>query len=443
MASFARAHTNLALVKYWGKEDEALRLPSAPSLSLTLDAFYTETRLSFAPKDKFVLDGEEVKGPEADRAFSCLDRLSSFFSLPRPGFLVESRNFVPKSAGFASSASAFCALAAAFAEEFGLKPTRRELSIASRLGSGSASRSVFGGFAEWKEGGPNESFAIPIDERPSMEISVLYLSFGSGEKKIPSTEGMRRSKASPFFPAWREECRKACREAEGAIKSGDFERLGEVAERNACQMHALTLSSGFSYLSGQSLQALSLAQGLREGGTPCYWSCDAGRNAALLCRNSKSLFRRNSEGDHPYSFIPCTSYTVGIKPQTDRKHCLNGVIYRAEKMLTHPESKFNLQRCEQWRFVENIQYTLQLRMYGFGSHSQNNALRPAISPAKRHNDTHANCYSLEQLKWYPIVEGLVHPVGRGRNRNFCNDSFRHCTAEFALIQRPLPPAPRQ
>lgn len=284
MPSFARAHTNLALVKYWGKEDEALRLPSAPSLSVTLDAFYTDTRLSKADRNEFVLDGKKVAGPEADRVFSYLSRLFSLFSLPKEGLLVESRNFVPKSAGFASSASAFCALAAAFAEEFGLDLTRKELSIAARLGSGSASRSVYGGFAEWKEGGMEESFAFPLDENPSMGLSVLFLSFGGGEKEISSTEGMRRSKFSPFFPVWRQECRKACREAESAIKAGDFEKLGEVAEKNACQMHALALSCGFSYLSGLSLEALRLAQNLRKGSVPCYWSCDAGKNAALLCQ---------------------------------------------------------------------------------------------------------------------------------------------------------------
>ncbi|MBO6003716.1 MAG: diphosphomevalonate decarboxylase [Aeriscardovia sp.] len=284
MSSFARAHTNLALVKYWGKADEDLRLPAAPSLSLTLDAFYTETRVSCARKDKFILDGKEAQGPEADRVFSYLRRLFSFFSLPLSPLLVESQNFVPKSAGFASSASAFCALAAAFSQEFELNLTRSELSIASRLGSGSACRSVYGGFCEWKEGGMEESFAIPIDEHPSMGIAVLYLSFGSEKKGISSTEGMRRSKSSPFFPVWRQECRKACREAKEAIAEADFEKLGEVAEKNACQMHALTLSSGFSYLSSSSFRALSFAQSLRERGTACYWSCDAGKNAALLCR---------------------------------------------------------------------------------------------------------------------------------------------------------------
>ena len=285
MASFALAHTNLALVKYWGKEDEKLRLPSAPSLSLTLDAFCTKTRLSLSEEDRFVLDGKEEKGKEARRVFSYLSALLSFFALPPSHFFVDSQNFVPKSAGFASSASAFCALAAAFAKEMKLSLSKRELSIASRLGSGSAARSVFGGFVLWKEGRESgESFAVPIEEKPSMPICVLYLSFGAEKKKVSSTEGMRLSKSSPFFASWRQECRKACKEAQKAIEDNSFERLGQISERNACQMHALTLSSGFSYLSSYSLRALDLAKEIREEGVGCYWSCDAGSNAALLCR---------------------------------------------------------------------------------------------------------------------------------------------------------------
>lgn len=285
MTSSATAHTNLALVKYWGKEDERLRLPSAPSLSLTLDAFFTRTRLSLSKENCFVLDGKKEGGKEAQRVFSYLSLLLSFFRLPPSRFLVESENFVPKSAGFASSASAFCALAAAFEKEMGLSLTKRELSIVARLGSGSAARSVFGGFALWKEGErSSESFAVPIEEETPMDISVLYLSFGNKEKKLSSTEGMRLSHSSPFFPAWRKECRKACIEGVKAIKSRSFERLGEIAEKNACQMHSLALSCGFFYLSEDSLMALRFARKMRQKGIGCYWSCDAGSNAALLCK---------------------------------------------------------------------------------------------------------------------------------------------------------------
>ena len=291
MTSFALAHTNLALVKYWGKEDEKLRLPSAPSLSLTLDAFYTKTKLSLSKEDRFVLDGKEEKGKEAQRVFSYLSTLLSFFALPPSHFFVDSQNFVPKSAGFASSASAFCALAAAFAKEMKLTVSKRELSIASRLGSGSAARSDFGGFVLWKEGRESgESFAVPIEDKPSIPICILYLSFGAEKKKVSSTEGMRLSKSSPFFTSWRQECRKACKEAQKAIEDNSFERLWQISENNACQMHALTLSSGFSFLSPHSLRALDLAKEIREEGVGCYWSCDAGSNAALLCRKEDLSF---------------------------------------------------------------------------------------------------------------------------------------------------------
>ena len=150
----ARAHTNIAVIKYWGKEDESLIIPMNNSLSVTLDRFYTETKVTFDEQythDQLILNGKEVDAKETAKIQRYMDiiREKSHTQLHA---LIESENFVPTAAGLASSASAYAALAAACNEALDLELSTKELSKLARRGSGSACRSIFGGFAEWVKG---------------------------------------------------------------------------------------------------------------------------------------------------------------------------------------------------------------------------------------------------------------------------------------------------
>ena len=144
MKATARAHANIALVKYWGKRDEARLLPEAASLSIALDRLRTTTTVTLGelPADSFKLDGREE---DPARARALLDA-AGISSRAR----IESRNEFPTAAGLASSASGFAALAVAACAAAGLRKTPEELSALARLGSGSASRSVPGGWAVWE-----------------------------------------------------------------------------------------------------------------------------------------------------------------------------------------------------------------------------------------------------------------------------------------------------
>lgn len=149
MKATAVAHPNIALVKYWGKRDDALNLPAVPSLSLTLGGFVTTTTVTWgAASDRFRLDGREAHADEARKVFALLDRIDP----NRPRCDVESQNDFPTAAGLASSSSGFAALAVAGAAAAGVDLDPTALSVLARQGSGSACRSLWGGFVEWRLG---------------------------------------------------------------------------------------------------------------------------------------------------------------------------------------------------------------------------------------------------------------------------------------------------
>ena len=137
------APANIALVKYWGKRDEALNLPVTGSLSISLGPLGSHVELApgRGAADAVWLNGQLLA---ADSSFA--KRARAFFDLFRPApdfvFELKARNTVPTAAGFASSASGFAALAKAADALFGWGLAPKELSILARLGSGSAARSL-------------------------------------------------------------------------------------------------------------------------------------------------------------------------------------------------------------------------------------------------------------------------------------------------------------
>lgn len=297
MKKTARAHTNIALIKYWGKADEQLRLPLMSSLSMTLDAFYTDTSIAKTTgENEFYLNDRKQTPNESTRVFKYLNLLKQKFAI-KDNLIVKSINHVPTSAGLASSSSAFAALAAAFCKYYDLDVDRRELSRLARLGSGSASRSIFGGFAVWQKGDSDESsYAYPLDEHPHMDLQLLAIELNTKQKKISSTHGMKDAQSSPFFKPWIERNEMELKQMLSAIKQEDFTALGELAELNANEMHAINLSAqpGFTYFEPETIKAIKLVEQLRHEGIECYYTIDAGPNLKVLCqlRNSKDIINR-------------------------------------------------------------------------------------------------------------------------------------------------------
>lgn len=285
--SKARAYTNIALIKYWGKRDVAEMLPYNSSLSLTLDQFYTETSVDFVDQkeDQFFF-GSEAQ-PVSPKVKRVLDRVRSLSGRDQAA-VVKTVNHVPTSAGLASSASAFAALAVAASAAADLQLSQRELSILARHGSGSASRSIFGGFVVWHAGVDDQSsFAEPITETVDFPIAVLAILVDQGRKKVLSGAGMQASvETSPFFSAWAQTAEQAIPKMEKAIANQDIAEIGALAETNAMQMHATTLSADppFTYFAPETLKIWEIVREIRTKGLNCYLTLDAGPNPKLICQ---------------------------------------------------------------------------------------------------------------------------------------------------------------
>lgn len=292
MKAIAKAHTNIALIKYWGKRDEQLFLPMNNSISITLDRFYTTTSVSFQEdltSDLFLLDGEEIGGKEQQKISSFLD-LIRHTANKHYYAVVDSVNQVPTAAGFASSASGFAALAAAATKAIGLDVDESGLSRLARQGSGSACRSIYGGFVEWNKGERADgidSFATQVLDEKGWNLSVLSVMVEAKQKKVLSREGMRRTvETSPFYSGWLESLETDLVGTREAIQKRDFEQLGTILEHNALKMHATTLGASppFLYWTNATVEVMQLVQELRDSGNEAYFTIDAGPNVKVICQ---------------------------------------------------------------------------------------------------------------------------------------------------------------
>lgn len=290
----ARAGTNIALVKYWGKRDAALNLPATGSLSLTLADLGTHTTVRFRPEagaeaaDRVTLDGAPADAKAAARVARFLDLVRALAGT-RAAADVSSRNSVPTAAGLASSASAFAALAIAATSAAGVRLSPSLLSALARRGSGSAARSIFGGFVEMTPGErPDGADAVArglLDES-AWDVRLVVALTADGAKLVSSTEAMdRTARTSPYHPAWVAAVPGDLAAARAAIAARDLDALGAVAERSALRMHASALAAEppVLYFNPATVAAIQRVWALRAAGTAAYVTVDAGPHVKVLC----------------------------------------------------------------------------------------------------------------------------------------------------------------
>lgn len=289
-----RAHTNIALIKYWGKRNKDLFLPVTSSLSLTLDAFYTDTEVEFdtsLTSDVFYLNGVLQNDFHTAKVSRFLDLFRNEANRLGLFATVRSINYVPTAAGLASSASAFAALAGACNSALDLKMDTQRLSTFARQGSGSASRSLLGGFVEWHKGQGDDSdssYAEAFDNA-DWDLAMVFVLVNRQAKKIDSRLGMEHTnKTSPFYQLWPQEVAQDLAKIKPAIKAQDIDAVGAIAEHNAMKMHAMTIAANpsFTYWEPGSIEAMHIVQQLREDGISAYITMDAGPNVKVLCRAS-------------------------------------------------------------------------------------------------------------------------------------------------------------
>lgn len=285
----ARAHTNIALIKYWGKADETYIIPMNNSLSVTLDRFYTETKVTFDesyPKDTLILNGQVVEENEAVKISKFMDIVRELGGTSAHAY-IESENYVPTAAGLASSASAYAALAAACDKALNLGLTGKALSRLARRGSGSASRSIYGGFVEWEKGHDDEtSYSFPVEaDNWENDLAMIFVVINNKSKKVSSRAGMSLTRdTSRFYQYWLDHVDEDITAVKHAINQKDFKQLGEVIEANGLRMHATNLGSQppFTYMVDDSYLVMDIVHQCREAGYPCYFTMDAGPNVKIL-----------------------------------------------------------------------------------------------------------------------------------------------------------------
>ena len=291
MRATAKAHTNIALIKYWGKRNEELILPTNSSLSVTLDGFYTETTVHFKEdlkKDVFTLNDEVITDVAYDRVTKYLDLFRAYTGRKNLFAEIHSINKVPTAAGFASSASGFAALAAATQKALNLDLSDEELSKFTRRGSGSACRSIYGGFVEWQMGEKDDgsdSYAVPIAPQDHWDIRVAAVVVTAKEKDVSSRVGMKRTvDTSVFYDGWLQSHPKDLADIKVGIQQKDFEKVGAIAEANCLKMHATTLGAipPFTYWQDTTMTVMQTVQSLRKKGIPAYFTIDAGPNVKVL-----------------------------------------------------------------------------------------------------------------------------------------------------------------
>ncbi|KAF9426125.1 diphosphomevalonate decarboxylase [Podila epigama] len=299
------APVNIAVVKYWGKRDTSLILPTNSSLSVTLsqDQLHSKTTIRASAdfsSDRLWLNGIEESITSNKRLVACLRETralrqkleDSDSSLPKMAHLnihICSENNFPTAAGLASSASGYACLVYTLAQLFALPLDASDLSIVARQGSGSACRSLFGGFVAWemgKEADGSDSKAVQIaPESHWPDLQALICVVSDEKKGTSSTEGMQLTvKTSPLLQERiKNVVPQRMEDMIAAIKDKDFPRFAELTMRDSNQFHAVCLDTypPIFYMNDISRAIIRIITEYNRNGIKAAYTYDAGPNAVI------------------------------------------------------------------------------------------------------------------------------------------------------------------
>lgn len=291
------APANIAFIKYWGARDLDRAIPMNTSISMTLEHCVSqctvETLDSGGEDEVWLAEPDGGFGtPDPDfarRMREHLDRIRQWAGR-KDRVRVATRNSFPTAGGLASSASGFAALTLAAVGAFGKKPSQRELSLlARRSGSGSACRSIFGGFVEWAanagNGSDEESYARQIADADHWDLRDVIAVVEIGPKTVSSIEGHKLASTSPYYSKRLELVPSRVEKVRKAIRERDLDALGPVIEEEAIDLHLITMSSHppIFYWSPGSLAVLRAVRELRQEGLAAWATMDAGANVHVIC----------------------------------------------------------------------------------------------------------------------------------------------------------------
>jgi len=320
----AQATPNIAFIKYWGNRDNALRLPMNGSISMNLDGLFTRTTVSFQPSlpfDELIINGHEVMGAGLERVSYILDIVRSMANIRERAEIMTENNF-PSGAGIASSASAFAALALAGSKAAGLNLSEKDLSRLARRGSGSAARSIPGGFVEWQAGlSEEDSYAFSIAGPDHWNLVDCVAIVSASHKKTGSTEGHSIAPTSPLQAARVADAPRRLDLCRNAILNCDFNEFASIVELDSDIMHAVMMTStpALHYWKPASLEVMTNVRALRAEGIPACYTVDAGPNVHVMCPETEAhvIEKRLRE-------IPGVEHVLVARPGGGAKVVKNG-----------------------------------------------------------------------------------------------------------------------
>ena len=284
MRATARAQPNIALIKYWGKRDTHRNLPAVGSISITLADLYTRMQVeedASLDADTFELNGHEETAM-LPRVSRCLDRVAG---ANRPYVRVISQCNFPIAAGLASSAAAFAALVVAANEALQCGYDDGVLAGLAGSASGSAARSLLGGFVELE----NRDADVEIRQLLAAQrwpLQVVVAITTAGPKPVSSGDAMEISRrTSPFYGRWIEQQPADLDEARDAITSRDFAKLGSIAEHNCLKMHSVMWGSRppIVYWNSATLACMQTVREMQAAGVAVFFTIDAGPQLKAIC----------------------------------------------------------------------------------------------------------------------------------------------------------------
>lgn len=291
LTATAQVGSNIAFIKYWGVIDEAINIPQNNSISMTLADAYTKTTVAWDPtgaldKDDITLDGIKLDDRAAARLVRHLDRLRVLSGVEYRARVVSENNF-PMASGIASSASGFAALTVAGCAALGMDYDAARLSRIARLGSGSASRSLYGGYVEWEQGyDDGSSVARQLFPKEHWQLYDVVAVVSTGEKRVSSENGHKIAATSPLNAGRVASLNDALAEVRQAIELRDIEQLGRVSERDALAMHGVMMTGdpSLNYWEPTTIELMHAVRFWRESdGLAVYFTIDAGPNVHLIC----------------------------------------------------------------------------------------------------------------------------------------------------------------
>jgi diphosphomevalonate decarboxylase len=289
----AIAHPNIAFIKYWGNLDPVLRIPSNGSISMTLGDLTTRTSVRFddsLSEEIIEINGEIATGSAHDRAAAHLDRIRTIAGISTKAEVRTISDF-PLAAGLASSASGFAALSLAGTKAAGLSLSSPELSSLARKASGSASRSIIGGFVEWIQGNNDESsHAVEIADMNHWDLIDVIAIVREEEKAIGSTEGHSVASSSALQDARIGDAKRRLDICRRAIVNRDFESLSQVVEEDSNMMHSVMITSNppIFYWEPATINIIKSVERWRKEGLHVCYTIDAGPNVHCICTSESA-----------------------------------------------------------------------------------------------------------------------------------------------------------